>query len=61
MESFDCEGMIVKGFISTKKLNELLKIEGRKNVLYLYIHNKINLNYYQINKVLKEAIYVKTK
>lgn len=53
--------MIVKGFISTKKLNELLKIEGRKNVLYLYIHNKINLNYYQINKVLKEAICVKTK
>lgn len=47
----------MKGFISTKKLNLLLRKNTKKEVLYMYINYKINLHRKQLDKVfgLKEV------
>ena len=47
----------MKDFISTKKLNLLLRKNTKKEILYMYINHKINLHWKQLDKVfgLKEV------
>lgn len=44
----------MKGFISTKKLNLLLRKNTKKEVLYMYIHRIIHLTNKQLERVLGE-------